>query len=143
GNTANVFNNIIYGFSHGITSASATQVGRALAINVVGSGTVTCYFNSVRESLGTAASSTALYVAGGTVTTKDNIFANFTASQSTAKHYAYFLSSGTITSNNNVLYINSGTSGTNGFTGTSSATDSVVLSDWQTATSQDANSFAT
>ncbi len=143
GNTASVFNNMIFGFSHGITTPSATQVGRALAVNVVGSGTVTCYFNSVRESLGTAASSTALYVAGGTITTKNNIFANFTASQTTAKHYAYFLSSGTITSDKNVVYIGSGTSGTNGFTGFSSATDRIALTDWQTATSQDAGSFAT
>ncbi len=138
GGTAAVYNNSIYGFSHGITTASSTQVGRALAVNVTGTGTNNVYFNSVRQQLGTAASSTAFYVGGGTITTRNNAFTNFTASQTTAKHYAYFLSSGTITSSNNDLHINSGTgAGTNGFTGFSSATDRTTLTDWSTATGQD------
>ncbi len=145
GNTASVFNNMIYTFSHGITTASATQVGRGIAVNVGGNtGTVNVYFNSVRMQLGTAASSTAFYMNTGTTVTRNNAFTNFTASQTTAKHYAYFQNAGTITSSHNILYISSGTgASTNGFTGFSAATDRITLTNWQTATGQDANSLAT
>lgn len=145
GNVATVYNNFITGLNQNSpTTATATIATRGLAANVGGNGgTVNAYFNSVRIDQGTTLGygSAAFYLAGGSTVTQNNIFSNFTGAQtSTSKHYAYYRSSGTITtSTNNDLYI---ANSTNGFTGFFT-TDRATLADWQAAQpGLDANSIA-
>jgi len=130
------YNNIIYGFSHGINTPSATIVCRPLAINVTGTGTVGISYNTVNVNLNANASVTAAYIIGGTVAITNNIFAVYSASGATSKRYCILRLTATITSNYNDFYI---AAGTNNFVGYYT-TDQTTLTDWQTASTQDANS---
>lgn len=137
--TATVYNNMIYGLYHGIVTASATQVIRALAAGVSGTGTVNYYFNSVRIDENASPSSSILYINGGTVNLANNIFANFSTGGATSKRYAVNRVGGTIASSDrNDLYV---LAGTNSFVGFATA-DRTTLSDWQTAISNDYNSLS-
>jgi hypothetical protein len=125
--TLNVYNNAVYAVLHGISSASATQVVRAIAANVLGSGTVNLYFNSARVDENASASTTAFYAAGGTLNVKNNIFANFSTYGATAKRYCWYNSSGTVnSSSNNILYINT-SAGANNLIGYGSSADRASL----------------
>ncbi|PKP19335.1 MAG: hypothetical protein CVU05_11670 [Bacteroidetes bacterium HGW-Bacteroidetes-21] len=138
--TANVFNNMISDLNHGITTASATQVIRAIAVGVSGAGTGNFAFNSVLISEDANASSTAFYVNGGTVNLLDNVFANMSAGGATSKRYCIYRGGGTLTSNYNDLYVDA--AGTNNFIGYYTA-DQATLAAWQTAsTSQDMMSMS-
>ncbi len=145
GNTATVFNNFITGLSATNTASTANLIIRGLAANAGGNaGTVNAYFNSVRVDQGANLlySSTAYYLNGGSTTTRNNIFSNFTGTQTvTPKHYAYYRAAGTITaSSNNDLYIASGTGVlTNGYTGFFAGavpTDRDTLASWATASGE-------
>ena len=112
-------------------------------------GTNNIYFNSVYVggSAVTDASTTFAFVsnvASGTRNYLDNIFWNARSNGiGTGKHYAIALG-GTVpnpaglTSNYNDLYA----TGTGGLVGLYNAIDRTTLSDWQTATGQDGNSFS-
>ena len=139
-NSCDVFNNMVYGFSHGITAASNTMVCRALSINASGSGTGNVYFNSVSVNMGSAATSTAFYFGTGTANVSDNVFANFSLGEATSKRYAIYTGTGTLNSNYNDLYIVSSTNNFLGF----STTDQAALSNWQALTgTPDLNSIST
>ncbi|MCX6270951.1 MAG: right-handed parallel beta-helix repeat-containing protein [Bacteroidetes bacterium] len=112
-NTTKVYNNVIYGFSHAITTANATQV--AFGIKNTGSGTVDLSYNTVSMNLGPNASNSAFYNTSGTVNSHNNIFANFSTTGVTSKRYCVYVNSGTMgSSSHNILFINPGT---NNFTG--------------------------
>ncbi|MBI5541158.1 MAG: fibronectin type III domain-containing protein, partial [Bacteroidia bacterium] len=133
------YNNIIYGFSHAIATASATMVCRPLAVNMTGTGSVALSYNTVNVGLNGNATVAAAYINGGTVVLANNIFANFSVSgNATSKRYCiYKVAAATITSNYNDLFI---AAGTNNFVGYATA-DQATLANWQTASTQDANSL--
>ncbi|MCK9422753.1 MAG: T9SS type A sorting domain-containing protein [Bacteroidales bacterium] len=145
--TVNVYNNFIFGITTGQTTATTSvpsSVIQATGIAMgVTSGTSNVYYNSIRIEGSTFINSACIISTGGTANTmrfRDNVFANVTATQTgTPKHYGIMRqgSSGTInTTDYNDYYIpNTG----NGFVGYYTA-DRAALSDWRTATSQDANS---
>ncbi|MEI6764877.1 MAG: CARDB domain-containing protein [Bacteroidota bacterium] len=135
----NIYNNRISGFTHAISTASSTQV--AFGIRLVASGQVAVSYNSIRMALGNAASNSAFYCGGGVVTTLNNVFANVSTAGSTSLRYCYYNSGGTIAvSNNNDLYI---ATGTNNYVGYYSSANRTALSDWQTITSKDGQSVNT
>jgi hypothetical protein len=116
-----------------------------------GAGTtvINYYFNSVYIGGSGVASSSPTYAFNGSALTStrsyvDNIFWNARSNASGAgKNYAYAIA-GTapnpagLTSNYNDLYA----SGTGGFVGQFNAVDQTTISDWRTATGQDANSIS-
>ena len=136
--TINAYNNLIYGLNHGIATTTTTFVIRALALGVSGSGTGNINFNSVRIDENEFPTSAAFYLAGGTANVKNNIFANFSTAGATSKRYAIYRSWGTLVSDYNDLFI---ATGTNNFVGYYTA-DQATFADWQTASSQDANSLS-
>lgn len=155
GNSTKVYNNFVYGLTHGFTGTATTTrriVGIFLQSNGTGSGnTHEVSFNSVRIETASSftASSSALEIgtSGGPVMlVRNNILANFSGAQSgAAKHYAWATTaaasigaSGSV-SNYNDLYI---ANATNGFIGFTNSTDRATLANWQTATSQDPNSLS-
>ncbi len=131
GNSFKVANNDIYAITPApVTSATTTQVLRALGVNVgSNAGTVNVYYNSVHIGSGLAGAnlngtSAAFYQAGGTSNLANNIFSNVTPAQTTSKHYGAYISSGTLaSSSNNVFW----TPNTNGVLGYQSATDRTTL----------------
>ncbi len=131
GNVVKIFNNDIYGMTPPLlTAATTTQVCRALAANAgSNSGTVNAYYNSVHIGSGLTfgsllGTSAAFYMAGGTVNLANNIFSNVTPAQTTAKHYAAYVSAGTVaSSSNNILWAPN----TNGVIGSQGATDRTTL----------------
>ena len=137
--TTNVFNNMISDLNHGATSATATQVIRAMAVGVSGTGTGNFIHNSVLISEDAFPSSTAMYINGGVANVYNNIFANQSAAGATSKRYCIYRGSGTLVSDYNDLFIDD--SGTNNFTGYFTA-DRATLANWQAASgSQDMNSI--
>ncbi|MBZ5640358.1 MAG: hypothetical protein LAO51_16580, partial [Acidobacteriia bacterium] len=118
-------------------------------INETTAGTDNFHFNSVYVG-GTAVGGTAnTFAFQSSITTntrnyRDNIFVNARSNGAgTGKHYAIRVGGTTanptgLTSNSNVLYA----SGTGGTTGLFNAIDQATLAAWQTATGQDAASFA-
>lgn len=128
--TVNVFNNMVSDLTHGRTTASSTQVIRAMAVGVSGTGTGNFVYNSVLLTEDAFPSSTAMYIAGGTANLANNIFANMSTAGATSKRYCIYRSSGTILSDYNDLYIDN--AGTNNFTGYYTA-DQATLANWQTA----------
>lgn len=121
--TAAVYNNVVYGLSTANPSAaSATMLLRGIAQGVTSSnGNAEFYNNSVYiNSAATNASHAAFWRAGtGNSTYKNNIFACVIPSQSgTAKHYAAYISSGSVAdASHNVLWAPN----TNGFAGYATA----------------------
>ncbi len=137
--TTNVFNNMISNLNHGITTASATQVIRAMAIGVSGTGTGNFSYNSVLISASASASSTAFYCNNGIANLRNNIFANASTAGATSKRYCIYRNGGTINSDNNDLFI---ATGTNNFVGYFT-TDQATLANWRTAsTNQDLASIS-
>lgn len=111
-------------------------------------GTDNFYHNSVLiDGAGvTGASNTFAFNSSQTINTRNfrnNIFFNARSNGSgTGKHYAIRVGGSSanptgLTSNNNVLFVN----GTGGVLGLFNTVDQVALTDWQTATGQDANSL--
>lgn len=133
----NVYNNMIFGLQHGITTANVTNVIRGIAVGVSGTGTGNFYYNSVRIDEDAAPSSQCFYINGGTANLKNNVFANFSTADATSKRYCIYRNGGTLTNvNYNDYYI---ATGTNNFIGYYTS-DQATLANWQTASSTDANS---
>jgi len=128
--TTNVFNNMVSDLNHGIATASSTQVIRAMAVGISGTGTGNFIYNTVKISEDAFPTSTAMYIGGGTVYTVDNVFVNASTAGSTSKRYCIYRSSGTLLSDYNDLYVD--VAGTNNFTGYYTA-DQNTLANWQTA----------
>ncbi|MFH1936877.1 MAG: hypothetical protein ABIK52_04875, partial [Bacteroidota bacterium] len=123
GDKLNIYNNALYAFDHGITSASATIVHRTLNFTA---GNINVYYNSARIDEDAIPSSALLYLASGTFNVNNNILASFSTGGATSKRFCYYVSSGTISSSsNNLLYID-GTL-TNNFVGYGSAGDRASL----------------
>ena len=139
GETASIYNNLVWGFSHGITTPTATMLCRAISINSQSSytGTVNVYFNTVSLAMSAYPTSTAFSILYGLANVKNNIFSNTSTAGATSSRYCYYAYAGTINSSDyNDLYI---PTGTNNYTG-SYGSNKALLSDWRTATSTDANS---
>jgi len=152
--TIRIYNNLIYGISSAYTGA-ASAIRQLRGIYLQGSGGSTAQdinvdFNSVRMD-GSASpniSNTCFEIAtvtGPIIRVRNNIFANFSGTQtSVSKHYNWVTAGATTgnsgsVSNRNVLYLQNTT---NGFTGLASAADRATLANWQSTTSQDAASFS-
>ena len=153
-NVVRIYNNFIYNILSGYTGAASTT--RQIKGILTGSagGTTQEYdidFNSVRiDGSGSPnISSTCFEIAstsGPVHKIRDNIFANVTGAQVTAKHYDWVSTSATSIGNTgsvsdrNDLYI---ANTTNGFVGLGNATDRTTLANWQTqAAGVDANSIS-
>ena len=137
GTISNIYNNVVYLDASFIHPSEIWN-----GIQTAGVGTVNIYYNSIY--IGgtniTAGNSYGLYRGGtGTTNILDNaIFNARSNSTGTGKHYGIYIgSTASLTSNNNDIYVN-GTGGVFGF----STADRLTLTDWQTATSKDANSFS-
>ncbi len=144
-----IFNN----FVTNLTSQSTVSVSRRIVGIMVqdggsgGGATQNVDFNSVRLQPSGVACSNACFESGSaalTVGVRDNVFANFTGTQSgTAKHYTWVspalgqLGAAGSVSDYNVLYV---ANVANGFVGLSGG-DRVLLSDWQSITGADAHSL--
>jgi subtilisin-like proprotein convertase family protein len=128
-------------------TANSPQIN---GINETVAGTDNFYHNSVYIGGAAVAAGSAnsfAFQSSITVNTRayrDNIFYNARSNgAATGKHYAIQVGGtapnpGGLTSNNNLLYA----PGTGGFVGRFNALDQATLANWQTATGQDANSFA-
>jgi len=151
--TMNLYNNFIYGITSAYTGSASTtrQIKGIYLVTATTGQTFNVSYNSVRidGSSSPNISSSCFEISsttGAIIVTKDNIFANLTGAQTTAKHYCWVSTSATLvgiagsSSNYNDLYISNTT---NGFVGLGNATDFATLSSWQTAMSQDANSKST
>ncbi|HNX87527.1 MAG TPA: hypothetical protein PKH58_00470 [Paludibacteraceae bacterium] len=136
GTTTNIYNNIIYpdiAFTH----PAATWYG----IQTIGLGAVNIYYNTIYIGGANITAGNSYGInRGGTGTTNilNNIVFNARSnSTGTGKHYGiYTTSTSLLTSNYNDIYTN----GTGGYFGYSTL-DRLTLTDWQTATSKDANSL--
>jgi len=140
GETASLYNNVVWGFAHGITSANATMLCRGISINSQSSytGTINVYFNTISVVLGAAPTSTVFSIAYGLANIKNNIFSNTSTAGTTSSRYCIYAATGTLnSSDNNDLYI---PTGTNSFTGNYSGSNKTLLSDWRTATAMDPSS---
>ncbi|PYM07435.1 MAG: hypothetical protein DMD82_05400, partial [Candidatus Rokuibacteriota bacterium] len=147
-----IYNNFVQDLQSSSTSASLRRI---VGINVqetgLGAGAVhNVDFNSVRIAPTNLLCSNTCFEIGTTtgpvIKVRNNIFANFTGSQSSgAKHYCWVTpTSGSIgpagsVSNNNVLHVNIPV---NGYTGLAAATDEPALSDWQGVAGTDASSLS-
>lgn len=139
GASAAVYNNVVYGFSHAISTPSTTVVARGLTANFAATtGTVDFAHNSVLMQLNASASNEVVRVTTGTVSLINNILVNLSAAGTGSNRYVIYRAGGTLTSNNNDLYIPAGTNNFVGFFSTNQPT----LLDWQTASGQDANSVS-
>jgi hypothetical protein len=154
-NESRIFNNFVSEILSNYTgTAVATRTLRG--INILTGGAATSrhnvQFNSVRiDGSGSPNLSSTCFEIGTTsgpiMDIRNNIFANFTGAQSgVSKHYTWVSTSATLIGNTgsvsdyNDLYI---ANTTNGFVGLGNTTDRATLADWQTATSNDANSVTT
>lgn len=144
GSVSRVYNNFIYALDNNSTNASTRRiVGIRVQDSGSGSGaTHNIDFNSVRLApTGASCSNSAFEVAttsGPIIKVRNNIFANFTGSQTTVKHYAWSSSAALIgptgsVSDHNILFINNTA---NGFIGLASG-DRATLANWQAAVNQD------
>lgn len=123
--TANalVYNNVVYGVNNTSTIATATanQMARGISFGTVtGTGTASFFYNSVSiNSSGLNNSSAAFWKDGtGNVVVRNNIFSNTSPAQTgVSKHYASYISAGTITASNNVYWAPNA----NGFVGFATA----------------------
>lgn len=139
--TTNLYNNMVFGLNHGVTTASATIAVRGFGINLgTGmTGTVNLLHNTVNMETVAAATNRIVDASLGTVNIKNNVFINSTPAQTTAKHYIIGVAAAVVmTSDYNDLYVaNAG----NGFVGVIGSTDKATFADWQAAVAGlDANS---
>lgn len=134
--TYNIYNNFIYGFDLTATNPTAYLYGIK---NSSANATLNCYFNSINMN-DIAASGTISYygllISNGTNDIQNNIV--YSAEGDFANYCIYRPgTSGTITSNYNNFYPVSSTNGNVGYWNTAATP---TLTDWQTASGQDANS---
>jgi hypothetical protein len=137
--TMNAYNNFIFGINGSQTTATTSQpyTYTHVAGIVTGpyAGVFNLYFNSIRIEANVKINSACVLNAGtdpNTVTLKNNIFSNFTATQSgTPKHYGIMRQATNVTfaelDNNDYYIANSG----NGFVGYYAA-DKAAITDWRT-----------
>ncbi|MDK9699971.1 MAG: fibronectin type III domain-containing protein [bacterium] len=134
-NLLRCFNNTISGFSHPRTIETTSQNLHGIYTT---SGASQIEYNSILiNPANSGASNTCVFISGGSVTLRNNIFYNRTANQTTAKHYGIYLSSvSSFTSNNNLFYI---PNQQNAFVGYYSS-DQTTLDAWQSYTGYDYSS---
>lgn len=154
-NTLRIYNNFIYDLSSGYTgAASATRAMRGIYVQTGGGGTgaetINVDYNNISLNNPAANLSSTCFETGGVtgpvINVRNNIFANFSGTQTApAAHYAWASPSATATgntgsiSNYNDLYVaNAG----QGFVGIGSATTYASLANWQAGVTQDANSIS-
>jgi hypothetical protein len=150
GHTVNVYNNSIFGLTTSQTTATTSSPETVthiagIVMGVIGAGTSSLYYNSIRLDANVKINSACVMSPGAianTMTFKNNIFSNNTATQSgVPKHYGVMRQGtiGTLTGlDYNDYYIqNTG----NGYAGYYTA-NRTSLADWRTATSQDVNSVS-
>ena len=151
GASARIFNNMIYDISSAYNGAIIENI-LAKGISLQPTSNTNCDFDvdfnsvSINGQNTTNGSNTCveLIQANPTIRLRNNIFANYTPAQSgSPKHYAIVvpntsLGSASSLSNYNNIYIHNVT---NGFVGRTGTTNRASFTDWQTATSKDANSF--
>ncbi len=140
--TIDVYNNVVYGLSTSVPSASG-NIG-FIALNTLSSsssGGVNAYFNSIRMGITETAGGFGFNIGWGVISLNNNIIGNFsTASASGGKKYCINNSgSGTLNSNYNILYYDASQS--RNLTGNSGG-DRVTLANWQAVSSRDANSYS-
>ncbi len=146
GNSDTLVNNVIYNLTS--TNYSSTSTLNPYAIYIAGGTGHVLYHNSVHlygtqsGSNTSATRSACLYVSSSSATgmiIRNNVFANGLVGLSGSSSYCVYFSANpsTITMNNNCYYAY-GTYGKLGYY----TSDRLTLGDWQTATSQDANSIA-
>ncbi len=119
--TANaiVYNNVVYGVNNisTIATATANQMVRGISFGTTtGTGTASFFYNSVSINSSGLNNSTAAFWKGGTgnAVVRNNIFSNTSPAQTgVSKHYASYISAGTITASNNVYW----SPNANGFVG--------------------------
>ena len=152
-----IYNNFVSGTRTNFAGLNATSLSRGINLQVGGGGSNTSVFEVTHNSVymdgfsSLGASNSCLEYAGNATTgpqikVRSNILANFTAAQtSTAKHFCYRTASassigspGSLSNNNDMYIFNS----TNGFVGRGATTDYALLSNWQAANGQDANSIS-
>ena len=146
--TFKIYNNMIWGQSHGYTTATTSFY--LYGIYLSSSSTTTYYvdYNSVKIDGPANLSSACLYFssAAGTHYVRNNILANVSAGHSTPYHIALYSYSATVigatgsTSDHNVIYI---ANSLGGYPVRGSSTNYATLQAWTTASSQDANSRPT
>jgi len=146
--TFKIYNNMIWGQSHGYTTATTSIY--LYGIYLSSSSTTTYYvdYNSVKIDGPANLSSACLYFssAAGTHYVRNNILANVSAGHSTPYHIALYSYSATAigatgsTSDHNVIYI---ANSLGGYPVRGSSTNYATLQAWTTASSQDANSRPT
>lgn len=134
-----VYNNVVFG----LTTLALSNFAYGININSSGTSTggVNAYFNSVRLQLQDSATGIALNVGNGGTIVQNNILSNFSvASSRGGKKYCIRVGSGTLTSNNNILYFDAAQP--KNFTG-NAAGDKLTLANWQaTSANYDVNSYA-
>jgi hypothetical protein len=152
-----IYNNAISNITSGYTgAATATRIIKGIFISGTGGGVTQSYSihnNSVSidGSASLNASSVCYEIAtatGPVFTLANNVFANFTATQTgVARHYGLFSTSATAfgntgtTSNNNDIYV-ANDAGVSGFTALGNATTYTTVANWTTATTMDALSIS-
>ncbi len=138
--TYNIYNNMIYGFE--LTAANPTAYLRGISVNS-STAIVNADFNTINmvniADIGTGSVSyNGFYVNNGTTTLNNNIVVD--AEPDFAAYCIYRNgTNGTLTSNYNDFYAANVTNGNVGYFDTAAAQ---TLSDWQTASGQDANSVS-
>ena len=143
--TYKIYNNMIWGQSHGYTTATTSFY--LYGIYLSSSSTTTYYvdYNSVKIDGPATLSSACLYFssAAGIHYVRNNILANVSAGHSTPYHIALYSYSATAigatgsTSDHNIIYI---ANSLGGYPVRGSSTNYANLQLWQTASGQDANS---
>ncbi len=147
-----IYNNFVYDLNSSSASPFPRRiVGIYLQDGGLGAGAVhEVDFNSVRLAPGNTVASNACFeintATGPVIRARNNVFANFTGTQTTAsRHYTWVTPAtnsigpaGSV-SERNVLHVNNTV---NGFTGLSGTTDRATLGEWQTVANNDFNSLA-
>lgn len=142
--TAYIYNNVIHSLFHSGVLETSNVMLIGMGVNTLQSGTVYVYHNSICvDQPGGKISSIVFWCQGGTLRTKNNIFANLsdtgTATQSYSRRYCYFFYNAVMdSSDNNDLYIKQ-TYGYRNVIGYYT-TERKTLSDWISATEKDSNS---
>lgn len=141
GSTINIFNNFIYNLLT-VTNYTTNTLTRYQFGLFVLTGNFNIYNNSLligHPTVGINLSNAAIFQSSGVVNFLNNIVYNRTGNQVTAQHFGYYYSSGTLTSNRNIYYLPNSSEAYVGFY----SGVRINLSDWQSASLQDANSFNT
>ncbi len=120
-----VYNNVVYAINNisTIATATANQMVRGISFGTTsGTGTASFFYNSVSLNSSGLNNSIVSFWKGGTgnVIVRNNIFSNTSPAQTgVSKHYAAYISAGTILSSNNVFW----SPNANGFVGFAAASD--------------------